>query len=120
MQERLTACGVRPISNVVDVTNYVMLETRPADACLRPREAGGSVDRGAPRPPGEPMTTLDGKVRTLTADMLVIADAERAQAIGGVMGGADSEVSAASRRIVFEAAYFTPAIGASDQQDSSG
>ena len=58
---------------------------------------------------GESLKTLDGKTRTLTADMLVIADAERAQAIGGVMGGADSEVSAGTTRIVFEAAWFQPA-----------
>ncbi len=58
--------------------------------------------------PGESITTLDGKTRALKPDMLVIADAVKAQAIGGVMGGADSEVSASTTRIVFEAAYFKP------------
>ena len=108
MQLRLTALGVRPISNVVDVTNYVLLElgqpmhafdhARLADAAILVRQAHV----------GEVITTLDGKARTLTADMLVIADAARPAAIGGVMGGADSEVRAGSTRIVFESAWFKP------------
>ena len=108
MQQRLQACGVRPISNVVDVTNYVMLETgQPMHAFDYAKLAGPSIVVRRARP-GERLTTLDGKARALTTDMLVIADAERAQAIGGVMGGADSEVSSATRRVVFEAAYFNP------------
>jgi phenylalanyl-tRNA synthetase beta chain len=108
MQERLKACGVRPISNVVDVTNYVMLETgQPMHAFDHAKLAGPAIVVRRARP-GERLTTLDGKARVLTSDMLVIADAERAQGLGGVMGGADSEVSAATRRIVFEAAYFNP------------
>ena len=106
MQKRLLACGVRPISNVVDVTNYVLLEIgQPMHAFDYAKLAGPSIVVRRARN-GERLTTLDGKARTLTTDMLVIADAERAQAIGGVMGGADSEVSAATRRIVFESAYF--------------
>jgi phenylalanyl-tRNA synthetase beta chain len=106
MQARLQACGVRPISNVVDVTNYVMLEMgQPLHAFDYATLAGPAIVVRRARQ-GEPLTTLDGKARELTADMLVIADAERAQAIGGVMGGAASEVSAATRRIVFEAAHF--------------
>jgi phenylalanyl-tRNA synthetase beta chain len=106
MQKRLHACGVRPISNVVDVTNYVMLETgQPMHAFDYAKLAGPAIVVRRARP-GERLTTLDGKARALTTDMLVIADAERAQAIGGVIGGADSEVSAGTRRIVFEAAYF--------------
>ena len=102
-------CGVRPISNIVDITNYVMLETgQPMHAFdLAKMREGKIIVRRAK--PGETMTTLDGKKRTLTADMLVIADAECAEDIGGVMGGASSEISNSTRRIVFEAAYFTPA-----------
>jgi len=108
MQKRLQSCGVRPISNVVDVTNYVMLETgQPMHAFDHAKLAGPAIVVRRARA-GERLTTLDGKARALTADMLVIADADRAHAIGGVMGGADSEVSAGTRRIVFEAAYFNP------------
>ena len=106
MQQRLQACGVRPISKVVDVTNYVMLETgQPMHAFDYAKLAGPAIVVRRARQ-GERLTTLDGKARALTTDMLVIADAERAQAIGGVMGGADSEVAGGTRRIVFEAAYF--------------
>jgi phenylalanyl-tRNA synthetase beta chain len=108
MQRRLTALGVRPISNVVDITNYVLLELgQPMHAFDHARLADHAivVRRGAA---GEPLTTLDGKARTLTADMLVIADAARATGIGGVMGGADSEVRDATTRIVFESAWFVP------------
>jgi phenylalanyl-tRNA synthetase beta chain len=84
MQDRLTACGIRPISNIVDITNYVLLEL------------------------GQPMHAFDRKMRALGTSMLVIADAERAQAIGGVMGGFDSEVTDATTQIVFEAAWFSP------------
>ena len=108
MQARLTACGVRPISNIVDITNYVLLEMgHPMHAFDLARLAGPAICVRRARA-GETLKTLDGKTRTLTPDMLVIADAERAQAIGGVMGGADSEVSASTTRIVFESAWFTP------------
>lgn len=108
MQRRLTALGVRPISNVVDVTNYVLLELgQPMHAFDHARLGGHAiVVRRAQA--GEPVTTLDGKARTLTAAMLVIADATRPAAIGGVMGGADSEVRAGSTRIVLESAWFKP------------
>ena len=109
MQERLLMCGVRPISNIVDITNYVMLETgQPMHAFdLAKMREGKIIVRRAKS--GETMTTLDGKKRTLTPDMLVIADAECAEDIGGVMGGASSEISNSTKRIVFEAAYFFPA-----------
>jgi phenylalanyl-tRNA synthetase beta chain len=108
MQDRLSMCGVRPISNIVDITNYVMLELgQPMHAFdLAKMRQGKIVVRRAKS--GETMTTLDGKKRTLTDDMLVIADAECAEDIGGVMGGASSEISNATTRIVFEAAYFAP------------
>jgi phenylalanyl-tRNA synthetase beta chain len=108
MQDRLTMCGVRPISNIVDITNYVMLELgQPMHAFdLAKMRQGKIVVRRAR--PGETMTTLDGKQRVLTADMLVIADAECAEDIGGVMGGASSEIGSATTRVAFEAAYFSP------------
>ena len=108
MQARLTACGVRPISNIVDITNYVLIEMgHPMHAFDLDRLAGPGI-RVRRAKAGETVKTLDGKSRVLTPDTLVIADADRAQAIGGVMGGADSEVSQATRRIVFEAAWFNP------------
>lgn len=109
MQARLAACGVRPISNVVDVTNYVNLELgQPMHAFDLARLAGRRIVVRTARA-GERITTLDDEARALMPDMLVIADAERAQAIAGVMGGADSEVSSASKAIVFESAWFRPA-----------
>ena len=108
MQDRLLACGVRPISNIVDITNYVMLELgQPMHAFDLDKMIDGRVIVRRARP-GESMTTLDGKTRTLTSDMLVIADAKNAEDLGGVMGGAQSEITNATRRVVFEAAYFTP------------
>jgi phenylalanyl-tRNA synthetase beta chain len=106
---RLQAAGVRPISSIVDITNYVNLEIgQPMHAFDLARLAGGEV-RARRAKPGETITTLDGIDRTLEPDMLVIADRERAVAIAGVMGGAASEVSAATTTVVFESAYFTPA-----------
>ena len=108
MQARLHAAGVRPINNIVDVTNYVLLELgQPmhafdldtlADATIRVRTAM----------PGERIRTLDGQSRDLSPEMLVIADAKRASAIAGVMGGADSEVTNTTKTIVLESAYFDP------------
>ncbi len=108
MQRRLLALGVRPISNVVDITNYVLLELgQPMHAFDHARLAEAAIVVRQARA-NEVITTLDGAARTLTSDMLVIADAARAAAIGGVMGGADSEVRASSTRIVFESAWFKP------------
>jgi phenylalanyl-tRNA synthetase beta chain len=108
MQARLTACGVRPISNVVDITNYVLLERgQPMHAFDFARLRGPAIVVRAAKS-GERLVTLDGKERALTTSMLVIADAEGAAAIGGVMGGADSEVSSATTQIVFESAWFSP------------
>lgn len=104
--DRLEAVGVRPINNVVDVTNYVMMDLgQPMHAFDLAKLAGAHIRvRRAKR--GEPLRTLDGQERTLAPDMLVIADADRAQAIAGVMGGAASEVSASTRTIVLESATF--------------
>jgi phenylalanyl-tRNA synthetase beta chain len=108
MQARLTACGVRPISNVVDITNYVLLERgHPMHAFDLARLRGPAIVVRRARA-GETLTTLDGKERALAEDMLVIADAERASAIGGVMGGAESEVGDGTTQIVLESAWFKP------------
>jgi phenylalanyl-tRNA synthetase beta chain len=109
MQDRLLANGIRPISNIVDITNYVMVELgQPMHAFDLAKMRGGVIKVRRARP-GETITTLDGKKRTLTADILVIADAECAEDIGGVMGGASSEITTATRRVAFEAAWFAPA-----------
>ena len=109
LQDRLLTNGVRPISNIVDITNYVMIELgQPMHAFDLAKMRGGVIKVRRAKP-GETMTTLDGKKRTLTADMLVIAVADQAEDIGGVMGGANSEITAATTRVVFEAAYFAPA-----------
>ena len=109
LSDRLMAAGVRPINNVVDVTNYVMIETgHPMHAFDIARLAGPEIRVRRARP-GEPLTTLDGEARTLDETMLVIADRERAVAVAGVMGGAPSEVSAGTTRVVLESAWFVPA-----------
>jgi phenylalanyl-tRNA synthetase beta chain len=109
MAARLQAAGVRPISNIVDITNYVNLELgQPMHAYDLDRLAGASLTARRAKP-GETTTTLDGVERKLDGDTLVIADRDRAQGVAGVMGGAASEVSAATKAIVFEAAYFNPA-----------
>ncbi len=109
MQQRLVKAGMRPINNVVDVTNYVLLErNQPLHAFDLDRLDGrGVVVRHAAA--GEHLTTLDGVDRALTDDDLLICDATSVpQAIAGIMGGGDSEVSDTTTRILLEAAYFTP------------
>jgi phenylalanyl-tRNA synthetase beta chain len=109
MTARLLAAGVRPISPIVDITNYVNLEIgQPMHAFDHAKLAGAEIHARRARP-GETITTLDGVARTLDLDMLVIADRDRAQAVAGVMGGAASEVSATTKTVVFESAYFKPA-----------
>jgi len=106
MQDRLKACGVRAINNVVDVTNYVNLEYGQPLHAFDLDKLGGQqiVVRTAGK--GEKLTTLDGKERTLDADDLVIADGKQAQALAGVMGGGDSEVTPGTKRLVLESANF--------------
>lgn len=111
LRARLEAAGMRSISNVVDITNYVMLLTgQPLHAFDLDRMAGpGIVVRRAHD--GEPITTLDGQRRVMDGDMLAICDAERPAVIAGIMGAEDVEVSGATRRIVLEAATFdAPAV----------
>ena len=107
MQQRLVKAGIRSISNVVDVTNYVLLEhNQPLHAFDLDRLAGpGIVVRLAVD--DEQVTTLDGVERTLDATDLLICDGARApQAVAGIMGGGDSEVSHSTTRILLESAYF--------------
>ncbi len=111
MQRRLRLVDARPISNVVDASNYVMFETgQPTHAFDRERLQEGRI---VVRPAGaaERLVTLDGQERALVATDLVIADGRRAVGLAGVMGGADSEVRAATTAIVLESASFhAPAI----------
>ena len=107
LQKRLRAAGVRPISNIVDVTNYVLLELgHPMHAFDQAKLTGDRISVRTAHP-GETIRTLDGQMRELAEDMLVIADA-RAVAVAGVMGGADSEVTRETKSIVLESAYFNP------------
>src|SRR5215471_10102483 len=106
MTARLQAAGVRPISSIVDITNYVNLELgQPMHAFDFAKLAGAEL-RIRRAKPGETITTLDDVSRRLEPDMLVIADRDRAQAVAGVMGGAASEVSSSTKTVVFESAYF--------------
>ncbi len=108
LQRRLEAMGQRPISNVVDLTNLVLFEYgQPVHAFDLDRLAGPAIRVRRARA-GERLTTLDGKPRELNPEVLVIADAERAVALAGVMGGADSEVHAGTRRLLLECAWFLP------------
>lgn len=104
----LEAVGQRPINNVVDITNYLNFELgQPCHAFDLDKLAGRAlVVRDAWD--GESLVTLDGKKRTLRADEVVVADAERAQSLAGVIGGGVSEVSAATRDVVLEAATWDP------------
>jgi phenylalanyl-tRNA synthetase beta chain len=109
LQERLKAVGLRPINNVVDVGNFVMLETGQPVHAFDARKIGGSriVVRHAHH--GEKLVTLDGKERVLNSRMLVIADAARPLVIAGIMGGTDAEVDDTTTDLVLEVAYFKPA-----------
>jgi len=109
MAARLRACGLRPISNVVDVTNYVLWELgHPLHAFDGDRVTDATFVVRRARP-GERFTTLDGQDRPLDDSMLVIADPARAIGLAGVMGGANSEVGPATTRVFLESAYFAPA-----------
>jgi phenylalanyl-tRNA synthetase beta chain len=106
---RLHAAGIRPISPIVDLTNYVNIELGQPMHAFDLEKLAGSEIRVRRAKPGEVIRTLDDVERKLEPEMLVIADAERAQAIAGVMGGASSEVSRTTRTVVFESACFKPA-----------
>ena len=106
IRERLRACGVRPINNIVDITNFVMLEYgQPMHAFdLRYLEGGEVIVRNALE--GESITTLDGVERALSPEMLVIADAHKPVAVAGVMGGEYSGIMDDTATVVFESACF--------------
>ena len=108
LARRLAAVGIRSINNVVDATNYVMLElNQPMHAYDLARLRGAAVMARRARP-GERLVTLDGAERALDPAMTVIADAEGAIGVAGVMGGAGSEVSDDTRNLFLECAYFDP------------
>lgn len=106
MQRRLLAAGLRPISNIVDVTNYVMLEWgQPLHAFDRDKLAGGRLIIRRAKP-GERMETLDHQMREFGPNMLLICDAEKPVGVAGVMGGLTSEVTESTTSIVLESANF--------------
>ena len=108
LQIRLLALDQRPVNNVVDVTNYVMLEVgQPLHGFDLERITNGEIVVRRARE-GERMETLDGQERALTAEMTMIADARDVIAIGGVMGGRDSEVTSATVTVFLEGAHFDP------------
>lgn len=109
LQNRLRGAGARPINNVVDATNYVMLELgQPLHAFDLGKLSGSEIVVRRPQSGETHFTTLDGERRALGADMLMICDAERPVAIGGVMGGLDSEVDEATEDLLLECAWFDP------------
>lgn len=108
LQDALKSIGLRPINNVVDVTNYVLMETgQPLHAFDAQKIRGGKlVVRAAAE--GEQIVTLDGHTRKLSAGMMVIADAERPLVVAGVMGSLDAEVDTDTTDLVLESAWFRP------------
>ncbi len=108
LQDRLMSVGLRPINNIVDVTNFVMMETgQPLHAFDFDRLAENRiVVRTANE--GESFVTLDDKERNLTPEMLMICDGQRPVAIGGVMGGQNTEIEESTTRVLIESAYFSP------------
>ncbi len=109
MQQRLTAVGMRPINIIVDITNYVMLESgQPLHAFDFTTLKGGKVIVRRPNADELTLTTLDSNLRQLDSEMLLICDAERPVAIAGVMGGLDTEITDATTTILLESACFNP------------
>ena len=110
IRRRLEAVGLRPINNVVDVTNYVMMALgHPMHAYDMAKIAGGKIIVRAGKP-GETMRSLDGEERKLDPQTVVITDASGPIGLGGVIGGADSEISDATRDVVLECAWFNPSV----------
>jgi phenylalanyl-tRNA synthetase beta chain len=108
LQDRLASIGLRPINAIVDITNFVMMETgQPLHAFDFDRlDENRIVVRTAT--PGEQFASLDGKTRELTSEMLMICDGQKPVAIGGVMGGENSEIQDDTSRVLLESAYFNP------------
>jgi phenylalanyl-tRNA synthetase beta chain len=108
IQRRLEAVGLRPISNIVDATNYVMVALgHPLHAYDLDKLAERTIIVRAGRA-GETVRTLDGEVRKTDAETVVIADAKRAIGLGGIMGGQETEISAATKNVLIECAWFNP------------
>ena len=109
LADRLESIGQRPVNNIADITNYVMFElNQPTHAFDLNLLRGQRIIVRRPRA-GEQIITLDGFTRELAPEMLVIADAERAVAVAGVMGGADTEINERTTDVLIESAYFNPA-----------
>jgi phenylalanyl-tRNA synthetase beta chain len=108
MQRRLVAAGMRPISNVVDITNYVMLELGQPLHAYDVREVKGGTLVARQARPGEHLKTLDGVDRALPEGTLVIADEQRALGVAGIMGGEDSEIRPDTTTVALECASFDP------------
>ncbi len=108
LQQAIQAVGLRPVNNVVDVTNFVMLETGQPLHAFDPEKIGGKELIIRQARPGETITTLDGRKRELDATNTVIADTESALVVAGVMGSLDAEVDDNTTDILLEAAYFRP------------
>ncbi|TES91618.1 MAG: phenylalanine--tRNA ligase subunit beta, partial [Desulfobacteraceae bacterium] len=108
LQDRLMSVGLKPINNIVDITNFVLMETgQPLHAFDFDNLAENRiVVRTANE--GETFTSLDNKDRILSKDMLMICDGEKPVAIGGVMGGFNSEIEVSTTRVLIESAYFDP------------
>ena len=106
MKRRLNACGVRSINNIVDITNYVMLEMGQPMHAFNINSISGKHITVRRAKEGERITTLDEQERVLTNEMLVIADEEKAVAVAGVMGGMNSEIEKDTQMVVFESAVF--------------
>jgi phenylalanyl-tRNA synthetase beta chain len=109
MQQRLTAVGMRPINNIVDITNYVMLESgQPLHAFDFTTLKDSTIIVRRPTASETTITTLDGTQRQLDEEMLLICDAERPIAVAGVMGGLETEITDSSTTILLESACFNP------------
>lgn len=109
MQQRLVAVGMRPINNIVDITNYVMLESgQPLHSFDFHTLKGRQIVVRRPAPQETSLITLDGKERQLDRDMLLICDSERPVAMAGVMGGLDTEITESTSTILIESACFNP------------
>lgn len=106
LQERLHRLGMRPINNVVDITNYVMLETGQPMHAFDYEKVGGRRIVVRKANPGEQLTTLDGVVRDLDPDMLLICDGDGPLSVAGIMGGGSSEVESSTHSILLEVANF--------------
>ncbi len=108
LQDRLLSIGLRPINNIVDITNFVLMETgQPLHAFDFDRLAENRIVVRTARA-GEKFVTLDQNERVLDAEMLMICDGQKPVAVGGVMGGLNSEIETGTSRVLIESAYFNP------------